>query len=177
MKTYKSILLQIVILLLLSQLSFSQEVEVNLGGNSTSDAFVVKDSSGNVLLKMDGDQNFGINTEQPDGIEIKGRDAHSDQEDGDSIKIIGGSTWPLGESYNFGGSISILGGSAANGGGSVSILGGTGDSYGGSVIISSGSSDNGGGASGGVHISTCDAANSPSGHINLSTGWGEVLAI
>ena len=44
---------------------------MNLGGNSNSDAFVVKDSSGNVLLKMDGDKNFGINTEQPAGIEIR----------------------------------------------------------------------------------------------------------
>ena len=120
MKTYKNILVQIVFLLLLSHVSFSQEVEVNLGGNSTSDAFVVKDTSGNVLLRMDGDQNFGINTGQPDGIEIRGRDE---------------SQGP----YNPSGSVSIIGGYAGNGvGGSINIASGHALYDGGDVNITTG---------------------------------------
>ena len=133
MKTYKSVLTQIVFLLLLSHLSFSQEVEVNLGGNSTSDAFVVKDSSGNVLLKMDGDQNFGINSEQPDGIEIKGRDNVIPG----SVSIIGGNApYPSG---NNGGSVDIIGGLGSNGaGGSINITSGYGLYDGGDVNITTG---------------------------------------
>ena len=58
MKSYLNISLLIVSFILIPTLIFSQEVEVNLGGNTTSDAFVVKDSSGNILLKMDGAKNL-----------------------------------------------------------------------------------------------------------------------
>jgi len=153
MKTYKSILIQIVFLLLLSHLSFSQEVEVNLGGNSTSDAFVVRDSSGNVLLKMDGDKNFGINSEQPNGIEINGRSTTAQGEYGDPIKIIGGSS-----EYRGGGSVSIIGGVSIDGG----ELGG------GSINIASGP----GYESGDIDIRTGNASSSHSGTINISTGNG-----
>jgi hypothetical protein len=141
MKTHLNIIIQIVFLLFLSHLSFSQEVEVNLGGNSTSDAFVVKDSSGNVLLKMDGDKNFGINSEQPDGIEIKGRAATGNQEVGDSIVIIGGNSGS--DSGWKGGSVSIIGGNQGVAyntaiGGSIYIAGGQGIHAGGHVNISGG---------------------------------------
>jgi len=167
MKTYISILVQMMFLLLLSQLSFSQEVEVNLGGNSTSDAFVVKDTSGNVLLKMDGDRNFGINTEQSNGIEIIGRDAHSSQEVGAPIKIIGGNTFPD-DSYTEGGSITVFGGSYIQDGGSVHILGGSSDFHGGSVIIRSGNSPSG--SNGNVKISNGeDGHGGDGGDINIYT--------
>ncbi len=151
MKTYLSIIVQIVFLLLLSHLSFSQEVELKLAGNDTSDAFVVKDSSGNVLLKMDGDKNFGINSEQPDGIEIRGRDE---------------SQGP----YNPSGSVSIIGGYAENEvGGSINIASGYGGDNGnsGDVNITTG-----GGAYeiGDINISAISWGNSYGGDINLSTG-------
>jgi hypothetical protein len=191
MKSYKSIIVQLVFLLSLSHLSFSQEVEVNLGGNSTSDAFVVRDTSGSILLKMDGDKNFGINTEQPDGIEIKGRDALNFGENGDSIKITGGNSGSGtntkggsvsiigGSSDEFlGGSVEIIGGYGDDYGGSVSIIGGAGDYYGGSVTIATDDGATDGGNidiitdgvvySGDINISTGSAGNS--GDINISTG-------
>jgi len=165
MKTYKSILVQIVFLLLLSHLSFSQEVEVNLGGNSTSDAFVVRDSSGNVLLKMDGDKNFGINTEQPDGILIKGRNTLEDIDAGDPITIVGGSTPVTG-----GGSITVFGGGSVDyaAGGSINIASGYGLYDGGDVNITSG-----GGAFdiGDINISTSSNGNSDGGSITIATGY------
>ncbi|MCZ6702095.1 MAG: hypothetical protein O6940_03540, partial [Ignavibacteria bacterium] len=150
MKTYKSILIQMVFLLMLSHLSFSQEVEVNLGGNSTSDAFVVRDSSGSVLLKMDGDKNFGINSDQPVGIEIKGNSSTPEYEYADPIKIIGG--WS--EDRN-GGSVSIKGGSSDN-------------SQGGAIYITSGSGYGGGN----IDLRTGNASSTSSGIINISTGDG-----
>jgi hypothetical protein len=164
MKTYKSIIIQIVFLLLSSHISFSQEVEVNLGGISTSDAFVVRDSSGNVLLKMDGDRNFGINSDHPDGIEIKGRRGTTGVVwDGDPINIIGG-----GSTYGKGGSVSIIGGSAnydAGNGGSVIISSGNGNDVGGKVDITTGGGGEGGGS---INISTHHGQSA--GSITISTG-------
>jgi hypothetical protein len=164
MKTRVSILVQMVFLLLLSRLSFSQEVEVNLGGISTSDAFVVRDSSGNVLLKMDGDRNFGINSDHPDGIEIKGRRGTTGVVwDGDPINIIGG-----GSTYGKGGSVSIIGGSAnydAGNGGSVIISSGNGNDVGGKVDITTGGGGEGGGS---INISTHHGQSA--GSITISTG-------
>jgi len=153
MKSFRNLSLLIVFLILFPTLLLSQEVEVNLGGNSTSDAFVVKDSSGNVLLKMDGDQNFGINSEQPDGIEIIGRSTTTEYENGDPIKIIGGSS-----DDRDGGSVSIIGGSGS----------GSGGDHGGSIIISSGDGYHGGD----IDIRTGNASGSNSGTINISTGNG-----
>jgi len=164
MKTRIKILVQMVLLLLLSQLSFSQEVEVNLGGNSTSDAFVVRDNSGNVLLKMDGDRNFGINSEQPDGIEIKGRSTTAQGEYGDSIKIIGGSS-----EDRTGGSVSIIGGSSQTRSGSSVIIGGSSDDTGGAVTITSGDGGNGGG-----NIDIITDGHVHSGNINLRTGDSDI---
>jgi len=164
MKTHINILVQMVFLLLLSQLSFSQEVEVNLGGISTSYALVVKDSSGNVLLKMDGDQNFGINSEQPDGILIKGRNTLENIDAGDPITIVGGSTPVTG-----GGSITVFGGGSVDyaAGGSINIASGYGLYDGGDVNITTG-----GGAFdiGDINISTSSNGNNAGGSITLSTG-------
>ena len=168
MKTRINILVQMMFLLLLSHISFSQEVEVNLGGNSTSDAFVVKDTSGNVLLKMDGDKNFGINTEQPDGIEIKGRDNVTPG----SVSIIGGNaSYP---STNNGGSVSIIGGNGSNGvGGSINIASGYGLYDGGDVNITTG-----GGAFdiGNINISTSSNGNNAGGSITIATGYANTGA-
>ncbi len=167
MKSFRNLSLLIVFLIIIPTLLLSQEVEVNLGGNTTSDAFVVKDSSGNVLLKMDGDKNFGINSEQPDGIEIKGRSFTEGNVEGDPIMITGGSA------YGTGGPVSIIGGSSENSnGGSVSIIGGSGSGsggdHGGSIIISSGDGYHGGD----IDIRTGNASGSNSGTINISTGNG-----
>ena len=110
MKTHLKILVQMVFLLLLSHISFSQEVELQLAGNDTSDAFVIRNADTNVLLKMDGDRNFGINTEQPDGIEIRGREGTYNLVPG-SVSIIGGSGYPY-----TGGSVQINAGYGDNGG-------------------------------------------------------------
>ena len=90
MKSFRNLSLLIVFLILIPTLLIAQEVEVNLGGNTTSDAFVVKDNNGNVLLKMDGDKNFGINSAQHNGIEIKEKGGGSYT--GSSISISPGGT-------------------------------------------------------------------------------------
>jgi len=159
MKTYKSILVQMVFLLMLSHISFSQEVEVNLGGNSTSDAFVVKDSSGSVLLRMDGDRNFGINTDQPDGIDIRGREGTYNLVPG-SVSIIGGSGYP-----NVGGSVFIASGYGLNGG-NIDIGANGGTENGGNINIYSGSANF---DAGDINIST-GISNNAGGSITLSTG-------
>ena len=172
MKLFLNFSLLIVSFISISTLLLAQEVEVNLGGNSTSDAFVVRDTSGNVLLKMDGDQNFGINSEQPYGIEIKGKGTVTAYQDGDPIKIIGSS----GDHY--GGIVSILGGTGYNGG-SVSISSGYGGSVGGDVDISTGAGELGvgniniytdqGGYDGNISIKT-GTKNVGGGAITLTTG-------
>jgi Chaperone of endosialidase len=160
MKSYLNISLLIVSFILIPTLLLAQEVEVNLGGNTTSDAFVVRDTSGNVLLKMDGDQNFGINSEQPYGIEIKGKSPITAYQDGDPIKIIGGS----GDHY--GGIVSILGGTGYNGG-SVSISSGYGENVGGDVDISTGAGQSGGGN---INIYTHPYMGESAGNISIKTG-------
>ena len=145
MKISLSLLAQIIFLLLLAKVSFSQEVEVQLAGSDTSDAFVVKNADTKVLLKADGDRNFGINTDHPDGIEIFGREGTYGVKPG-SVSIIGGSGYP----YD---------------GGSIKIVGGDGDS-GGNININSGNGSQGN--SGNINIITGDGLSS--GDINIKTG-------
>jgi hypothetical protein len=46
----------------ISSLNFSQEIEANLAGNTTTDGFSVKNKLGNVLFRVNGDGNVGIGT-------------------------------------------------------------------------------------------------------------------
>jgi hypothetical protein len=74
---YKKILITVSFLVFfISPLNFSQEIEANLGGNTSSDGFSVKNNLGKVLFRVNGDGNVGIGTTTPSTkFELSGSDA------------------------------------------------------------------------------------------------------
>ncbi|MHA2028026.1 MAG: tail fiber domain-containing protein [Candidatus Kariarchaeaceae archaeon] len=158
MKSFLINSLLIVSFILIPTLTLAQEVEVKLGGDTKSDAFVVKNGSDEVLLRVDGAKNFGVNTEQPAGIEIKGKG--SGISISSSISISSGDNVDVKTAANVDGSGSInLTTGTSDHAGNINIKTGYSDISGGAIKLTTGTADGGGNdisllSSGGIDLST-----------------------
>jgi len=192
MKTIQSFLITIFVLVIYIGQTRAQEVEVKLGGNSTTDAFVVRNNSNDEMLRIDGSGNFGINSAEPNGIELteigggnfkiqNSIEINAGQNgniimrggfDSGSITLEGGA---FGGDINLqagyeGGNINIYSGSAASQSGDVNISTSGSNNYGGKMRLSTGFCNSGGNT---LTISTGEATG---GQNRILLQTGEVLS-
>jgi hypothetical protein len=149
----KSFLISILLLTFLySTIQHAQDIKAKLAGHQAANGFTVVDDDDNVLFKVTGDGNVGINTNTPEGhFHIFGGPSNSatgkpikliaqnGTEEGGYILLKGGYGDIIGAGNGDGGQIMIEGGKDGGYGGNVHIYAGDGDQYGGDVNISTSS--------------------------------------
>ena len=162
----------LILLLSISFLVNAQEVEVTLDGHTSGDGFSVLDDNSNTLLRVTGEGNVGIGTNNPNGtLDVQG--GHAGPSDGTPINIVAQT------GFTNGGEVNITSGSGSNSG-DLNITSGSSSSHSGDVNIATGI---GGFTSGDINIKTASgngpgninietlSSNMLAGHILISSGW------
>lgn len=179
-----NLLASILWIILFFETILPQDVVVTLGGSTVNQAFSVKNSLGDTLLRVRGDGSVGIGTATPIGyFDIIGRE--NEVGNGKSINIISGSTIdPNGLSGDINiqtpggelsGDINIQTGLTNEGSGKISII--TGNSYfgqGGDISFTTGFGAHASGVAGKISLSCGYTENTNGSNIELKSGDGDV---